>query len=223
MGEERDSANAGLNRRRFMRQAGVTVAGVAVAAAGADAFLESPSSTVARESLSVEGLDPEGLLKPNRIPRANILEGEILSIGDQGLLIDSVGSGSVEIELARNAYVFREGPVPLSAFMTGDEVVVLGELQDKTFVAVGIAPMFRTVDARVLSRKGLLLNTSKGKILLTADTVPKRWVAGERQAEARPLAEIKAGDEIRAAGLFNHRSQILSANGIGVLVSDSAS
>jgi hypothetical protein len=220
MSEERESASAGFNRRKFMRRAGVTAAGVAVAAAGADALVKSPT-TGAREPLAVEGLDPEGLVKPDPIPRENILAGEILSMGERRLVIDPVEPGSIEVELAPNAYIHREGPAPLSAYRPGDEVVVLGEKRGKIFVAVGVAPMFRTIDVTVYSRDGSLLYTSGGKVLLTPSTISKRWVAGSKRAEARPLADLGAGDEIKVAGMLNQRSQILSANAVGVLASDS--
>lgn len=216
MSEERDSVNPGFNRRKFMRRAGITAAGVAVAATGADVLLES-SSTAAREPFPVENLDPEGLLKPDPIAEENILAGEILSIGDGKLIIDSADSGSVEIELASHARIDREGPAPLSAYRPGDEVVVLGAPQDGTFIAVGIAPMFRTIKATVASREGPLLRTNNGKVLLTSRTVPKGWVKGERRVTALPLTDLKAGSEIKVMGLVNQKSRVMSASVIGLL------
>lgn len=215
MNNERDSASAGINRRKFLHRAGATAAGVAVAAGAGTLFEGSP--TVAQEALSLESLDPEGLHKPDPIPKENILTGEILSVGDKKLVIDSVESETVEIELAPNAHISRDGPASLSAYSSGDEVVMLGEQQDNTFVAVGIAPLFQVVDATIFSREGSLLTTNHGEILLTPSTRPERWIVGERPAEVRPLAKLKAGDEIRVMGLVNQKSQMMSASRIGVL------
>jgi hypothetical protein len=221
MVEERESANTGLNRRQFMRRAGVTAAGVAVAAAGADALFES--STAGKAS-SLSRLDPEGLHKPDPILEENILTGEILVIGNGRLKIDSAQSATTEVELAPNAYIDREGPASLSAYGPGDEIVVLGEKQGDTFIAVGIAPLFRTLEATVSSIEGSLIKTSKGKVLLTSRTVPKEWVAeGGIRVEARPLTDLKAGNEIKVLGLVNQKSQVMNASVIGVVTPSGSS
>jgi hypothetical protein len=219
MGKERKPEGAGINRRAFMRKAGATAASAAVVAAGSDALIGNSVST-ARDKLPLAELDPEGLLTSNPIPRENIMDGEILSIGDGRFSIQPIDSGSVEIELAPNAYVFREGPASLSAYNPGDEVVILGERRGNTFTAVGVAPMFRTLDATLYAKEDSILSTSRGKLVLTPNTVSKPWVSGKFRAEARPLADLKPGDQIVVMGLLNQKSQVMTINVIGVLTPD---
>lgn len=199
-----------------MQRAGLTTAGVAVAVAGADGLLAGKPDP-GQDPVPATELDPEGLHKPYPIPEKNIRTGEILSIGERGLLINAVGIGSVDIELTPNAHISRDRPALLSDYTPGDEVVVLGAQRADTFIAVGIAALFQVIDATLHSQNGSLLNTSEGKVLLTPSTAPGQWGVEERLAKARPLANLQAGDKIRIMGLRNRRTRVLSATRIGLI------
>ncbi|HEY6780402.1 MAG TPA: hypothetical protein VI111_05565 [Thermoleophilaceae bacterium] len=215
MSTNRDSADAGINRRRFVRGAGATAAGIAIAAAGADALLDD-AKTSASAQVPPPALDPEGLLKAGDLPVDHVLEGDIVSLSPQSMVIHPLDSSPVRVDLAANANVNREGPVPLSAYSPGEEVVVLGNQRGDHFEAVGVAAMFRSKEATLYSREGPLLHTSDGEIMLTPNTRPRGGLWAGKFTEARALAELKAGDRIIVVGLLNQKTGVMAASSISV-------
>lgn len=221
MSTERDPDARSVNRRTFMRNAGAAAAGMAALAAGADAFLDGPDRAAFAQS-SVDRLDPAGLLKPG-VPSGSVLEGDVVSIGSQSLAIRPSDATPVAVELAPNANISREGPAPLGAYNPGDEVVVLGDRRGDQFAAVGLAAVFRIKDSTLYSRKGNVLQTSDGNVILTPNTEPRGGVWNATPVQPRPLAELRAGDQILVMGLENQKSGVMIASRIGVLTPEDTS
>lgn len=213
---EEESADLGINRRRFMRKAGTAAVGVAAIAVGADAY-SIGSAGAAQGEVPLSALDPKALVSPASVPTDNVLEGQIVSIEGSSLLLDPTDSAPIRVELTPDVNVTREGPVPLSAYQPGDEVILLGARQGDGFKAVAIAAVFRFKLATVYSRQGQTLDTSEGRIVLTPRTTPRAGLFQESHLQARPLSELGAGDEIGVSGLVNQKSQVMTATQIGVL------
>ncbi|MFL5900072.1 MAG: hypothetical protein ACJ75S_02590 [Solirubrobacterales bacterium] len=184
-------------------------------AAGAEAYLGG-ADIAASAQPRLSSLDPAGLLEPD-VPRGAVLEGDILTVGSRSLVIHPVESKPVAVSLTPNADISREGPASLSAYKAGDEIAVLGDRSDGQFTAVGVAAVFRIKEATLFSRTANILHTSDGKIILTSTTAPRGGVWGNRRVQARPLAQLKAGDQILAMGLVNQQSDVMTASNVGVL------
>jgi hypothetical protein len=211
---EHDSETPGINRRTFVRGAGVTIAGIAAVAVGAEALLGEAGNGASAQN-PAPALDPAGLLKPN-VPVDHVLEGDIISTGPRSLVIRPVDSAPVTVDVAPNANISKEGLVPLSSYGPGDEVVVLGDRHGNHFTAVGVAAVFRMKEVTLYSREGRDLHTSDGRIVLTPNTEARGGVWAGAPAQRRPLADLKAGDELVVSGLVNQNTGVMTANSIGV-------
>lgn len=219
MTDEQDSAKAGINRRRLIRDAGAAAAGVAVAAAGAEALLESGQAAQAQVPLSQ--IDPDELVEPVEPPgiKGDVLSGEIIAIEGRRLVLRPFESAPVTVNVVPDAHVPREGETSLSDFRLGDEVVVLGERRGSEFTAVGVTVRYRLKEATIYSRDDRALQTSEGEILLLPWTITKGGVWNEKLYQGVPLDELKPGDEILAFGLVNQRSGTMVADLITVSTS----
>jgi len=206
-------AEAGINRRKFMRRAGVAAVGLAAAAAGAGTSLDN--GTAASVQVPLSQINPKALVTPVEI-QGDVLGGEILSISADNLVLRPTGSAPVSVEVLPSAYIVKEGEVSLSAFEPGEEVDVLGRRDGNNFTAVGIAPLFRVKEATIYSRKGRVLKTSDGEIALLPGVRTKGGVSGGVRYMAVPIEELKPGDEILAVGILNRQSGRLNAGGVSV-------
>jgi multidrug efflux pump subunit AcrA (membrane-fusion protein) len=211
MGEERsrDSATPGINRRKFMRRAGATAAGVAVTAVGAEALLDS--SEASGSEIPGEGrvplsqVDPNELLEPGEI-QGDTVAGVVITTGPQSLLVHPTEDVPVTVNVEPDAYLTIEGRVPFSAYEVGDEVVAVGERRGNTFTAKAITAVFRLKEVTIYSREGRTLQTSDGEILLRPWAVSRSGVwNGRRYLRVSPDA-LKPGDEILVEGTVNKRT-----------------
>jgi hypothetical protein len=215
MDAEREELKAGISRRRFMRDAGTTAAGVAIAAAGAETFFTDVANSAA-ESRPVAEIDPRGLLEAKPL-QGDILVGSIVSTRKRALVVIPPVSSPVTVSLTPNARVWREGDTSLSAYSVGEEVVLLGERRGNRFTAVSVASVFRTIVTTVYSRTGRRLHTTQGDVVITphtvaqGGTVPSGSSCSGEPFLPTPLNELKAGYEIMVRGRLNKKQEMMAS------------
>lgn len=217
MNTEREGIEAGLSRRRFMRNAGAATAGIAVAAAGAETFFADMASP-ATEPGSLSEISPRALSEPKPM-KGDLLAGSIVSIASRSLVISPPASSPVTVSLTSNAHVRRAGDAPLSAYSAGEEVVVLGERRGNRFTAVSVMDVLRSWVTTINARTGRLLHTDQGTVMITPQTIADGVAAGLvltgspciQPFQAIPLNDLKAGDEISVQGHLNKKGWMRAA------------
>jgi hypothetical protein len=209
---EREGIEAGVSRRRFMRNAGAATAGIAVAAAGAETFFADMANP-ATEPGSLSEINPKALSEGKPL-KGDLLAGSIVSMGSRNLVVSPPGSSPVTVSLTPNAHVWRERDAPLSAYSVGEEVVLLGERRGNRFIAVSVMDIFRTWVATINSRTGSLLHTGQGTVMITPHTVAQGVAIPDGIScsfKPIPLDELKAGDEISVQGHLNKKGWMQAA------------
>lgn len=219
MDNAQDFGEAGINRRRFMRNAGA--AAVVVATGGK--LLTGLDDAVSEQRPLAE-LNPKGLVERGKqsVLKGSVLIGQVVSGGNRSFVIRPASSGPLTVDLAPNAHISKGSSSSLTAFRPGDEAVLLGEWTGHRFTAVGIAPLYREWTGTVNSRNGDRLETGEGEVLLTPDTVSRDGfcdIGTRSRLEKRPLNAIRKGDAVVVSGLVNQHSDVMTAATIGVRVS----
>ncbi|HYI99403.1 MAG TPA: hypothetical protein VEX36_06990 [Thermoleophilaceae bacterium] len=216
MGANRDHGGAaGIDRRRFIRDAG------AIAAVAASGKLLTGLDDAASGQRPLAALNPRGLVERGQqgAPKDSVLIGQVVSGGDRSLVIKPLSARRVTVDLAPNAHVSKEGSSSLTSFRPGDEAVLLGKRTGDHFTAVGVAPLYRERTGTVYSRNGERLKTGGGEIILTPNTVPRAGfcnIGTLDRLEERPLGEIAKGDAIVARGPVNQITDVMTAATVGV-------
>jgi hypothetical protein len=174
-----------VSRRKFL--VGTAGAGAAAATAGT---LDLPTSA------SAEGIDDARIV------------GTILAIESPTLLTlkPNRANGQVpfQVQVSNDAFVCRDTHVAsLSEFGPNELIVVEGTWRGSTYVATGLAPLYREFEGTVKSRAADLLQTSNGTVGLTPDTTLDEGSHhstgnARRPPPAKTVAQIGPGDRIWA-------------------------
>ena len=216
MSTEREEFKAGISRRKFMRDAGATAAGVAVVAAGAESFFTDMANSAARR-VPLSEINPRALLEAEPL-QGDILVGSIVSAGSRALVVSPPGSSHVTVSVTPNAHVWRDGDAALSAYSAGEEVILVGERQrGNRFTAVSVAEVSRTIVTTIYSRTRHRLHTTWGDIVITprttalGGTVPNGSPCSGEPFQPRPLNDLKAGDEILVRGRLNRKQEMMAS------------
>lgn len=121
-------------------------------------------------------------------------------------LIDSVGAGTfvlvengdrISVQLEPDAFTWRDGPEPLSAFEVGDEVVAEGRKAGRRlFVASAVGAVYRRITDQVASVVEDAVETSSSRIRFGPRTQAQRGL----QLSAILSSEFRPGDQIDLLG-----------------------
>lgn len=147
--------------------------------------------------------------------QSNTLYGYVAAVNKDGsLTVRGPASGDeTSIQFADGAEFWREGPVDLSVFGPGDEVVAVGAWSGATFVATYLTSAYRGVYADVLEESPDSFVTDAG----TMDLAPQLRLIDDDGIVATPVQDIAVGDQVFAFGRVDGSSGDLVALGIGVV------
>jgi hypothetical protein len=110
-----------------------------------------------------------------------------------------VSSGSnQELSVAVDAKLWRSGPVTLDAFRAGDKLIAYVRSNGSLLEAWAIEPIFEPISTVVTSRRGNVLDTPVGTIVLSGHT---RIRLPSRAVKMGHVDDIRAGHHIDAACL----------------------
>jgi len=120
----------------------------------------------------------------------------------------TAGTGIVLAHLLPS--IRKTGLGDTSRLEVGEEIVAEGEWTKGGFYIDNLLPMCRSVEARVVRRQGMLLDTSAGKILLTSATRPQDSYAGRGVS----LTSVGAGSAVAVLGRMDPKTHYLVASRI---------
>lgn len=97
-----------------------------------------------------------------------------------------------------NTEIWREGPVDLSVFGQGDEVLALGRWEGQDLAASYVTSIYRNLEGVVESRDGSELRVGSDLLVL----VPETQLIGDPQVDlvGKPVSDLAPGDRIFAGG-----------------------
>lgn len=121
--------------------------------------------------------------------------------------------GSFAVVIRDDASLWRDEYCSLERFVVGDEVVVQGALRDGFVDASGLAAVLKLVETTIESREKSRLHTTAGNVVLTDRTLAR---AGPN-AKAKPLNELRRGDQVRVTGRLDPHTNEMFAVDIGVI------
>jgi hypothetical protein len=183
----------GVSRRQFVVGAGVAAAAAAGATSG-----------------GASGSDPG--------ESGAWLSGTVLANDGESLRVRLFTGGERSLGLGSGAQPTLEGPVALTEFVPGVELVATGSWsRDGSFVAETLEGLYRVADARVTDRSGSRLHTSAGDIELSQRTVPRSGRALGHDVEGRAPGAVSAGDHIVAMGRIDPATGDLAAVLLGAV------
>lgn len=187
-----------------------------VVAAGGGAVGLSALDAEGRPSIDVERLRPIGELYD---PRLDALWATVERVfGERTLLVMGHPPGKTEVHaiavgLIERAIIDRAGPVKLSDFVAGDEVMIGGLWRSQGFQALVLEQAYRRIEARVKRAGRRRLTTSQGPIRFGTDTrvLPTAKTAERRTRTGEALTRLRPGDRIWGTGRWDGASAELRA------------
>jgi hypothetical protein len=120
--------------------------------------------------------------------------------------------GTMIVEVANNADLWRDHPVELGAFAPGDWVVAEGQWDGQAFRARSLASMLGLMEGKIRKKGPRRLDTTGGAMQLTADTLPHE--GGGLRGKA--LRDLAVGDPVIALGRYDPGLDAFVALRIGV-------
>jgi hypothetical protein len=155
-------------------------------------------------------LGESGVLLSGRIERVESAQTALLRTPGR--------SRPIAVDLGPGTQPRSEGPVELTAFEAGQEVIVQGSWRGERFSAAQFEAIFHLVDGTVTERDGDRLDTTGGTMRLTPSTRPRGGHTLGYHVEARPLAELAPGHHIVALGRIDPGANEVRAMLVGAVM-----
>lgn len=113
-------------------------------------------------------------------------------------LASPLDDAPIAVKTSGSTEIWREGPVDLSVFGQGDEVLALGRWDGRDFVASHLTSLYRNLEGVVEWRNGNELGVASDLLVLVPETLPIE--DPQVGLVARPVPDLRSGDRIFVGG-----------------------